>query len=75
MHVLRQAKAEYVKDNLNNNQNDPKKCWKNIHNILPTNDNNKRNILLNDIGTNDREEKCWINCISRIVPRGLNHLD
>ena len=32
---LRNARADYIKENLENNQGNPKKFWKNIQNILP----------------------------------------
>ena len=33
---LREAKAEYIKENLNNNIGDQKKFWKNIQDVLPS---------------------------------------
>ena len=33
---LREARAEYIKDNLDNNLGDQKKFWKNIQNIIPS---------------------------------------
>ena len=48
---LRQAKADYIKNNLNNNQNNPKKFWKNIQEIFPSKMKNKGNIILTDSDT------------------------
>ena len=33
---LREARADYIKENLNNNMGDQKKFWKNIQNVLPS---------------------------------------
>ena len=50
---LRQAKADFIKDNLNHNQNDPKKFWQNIQEIIPNKSTNKKNIFLNNMDTNE----------------------
>ena len=53
---LRKAKADFIKSNLNNNQNDPKKFWKNIQEVFPSKPKNNRNIILTDMDTNDTIE-------------------
>ena len=53
---LRKAKADYVKSNLNNNQNNPKKFWKNIQEIFPQKSKNNKNIILTDMDTDQTLE-------------------
>ena len=53
---LRKAKADYVKSNLNNNQNNPKKFWKNIQEIFPQKSKNNKNIILTDMDTDQTFE-------------------
>ena len=53
---LRKAKADYVKSNLNNNQNNPKKFWKNIQEIFPQKSKNNKNIILTDTDTDQTIE-------------------
>ena len=48
---LRKAKADYVKSNLHNNQNNPKKFWKNIQDIFPQKSKSNKNIILTDTDT------------------------
>ena len=35
-HYIKQAKANFIKDNLNNHQNNAKKFWQNIKDVLPS---------------------------------------
>ena len=49
---LRKAKADYVRSNLDNNQNNPKKFWKHIQDVFPTKSKSNRNIVLTDLDTN-----------------------
>ena len=53
---LRKVKADYVKSNLNNNQNNPKKFWKNIQEIFPQKSKNNKNIILTDMDTDQTLE-------------------
>ena len=51
---LRKARADFIKENLDNNMGNSKKFWKNIQDILPKNkNNNKANFELfdDDLGT------------------------
>ena len=43
---IRKAKSEYIKSELDFNKNDSKKFWKNIHEILPSNNKSNKKILL-----------------------------
>ena len=43
---VRKAKAEFINSELNNNQADSKKFWKNIHDIITTGKNSQKNIHL-----------------------------
>ena len=43
---IKNLKADFIKDNLETHQNEPKKVWKDIQLILPNNKNKANNLLL-----------------------------
>ena len=49
--AINSAKSKFIKENLNENQNDPKKFWQNIHTVLP-NKNTSSTLNLKDINGN-----------------------
>ena len=57
---LREARADYIKENLNNNIGDQKKFWKNIQEVIPSS-SKKKNVgtfkLIDDITGVDINEK------------------
>ena len=51
---LRQAKAEFIKEQMRANGKDQKKFWKSINDIIPNSKNNKN--LINSINENTNED-------------------